>query len=148
MLYNPKYKSEVMNWDFKIFVDTVAAADCNCHGSWHRQGQEPADLSGAVYRHFVSNMGVWTLGPLLICGADTLSGYRIISFILDACAGRRRYQTVFRNWVYLESEIFVLLYVFFFSDRSCFFLGKAALSKKSNCTSDVFLPLCKEFPGK
>lgn len=39
MIYNPKYKSEVMNWSAETFVDAVAADDSGCHGYYIRQNQ-------------------------------------------------------------------------------------------------------------
>ena len=99
-----------MNWGFKDFVDAAVAADSCFHGYSYRQGQEPADLSWYWHRFFISNMGVWNDGPILVRSADLLSGYHIISFISYACAWRRRHQIVFHDWEYLELESVMLLY--------------------------------------
>lgn len=39
MIYNPKYKSEVMNWGVEDLVDAVAADDSGCHGYYIRKDQ-------------------------------------------------------------------------------------------------------------
>ena len=39
LFYNPKYKSEVMNWGVEISVDAVVAANSGCHGCYIGQNQ-------------------------------------------------------------------------------------------------------------
>ena len=136
-----------MWWGVKGFVDTVAADLSGGHGYPYRQGQEPADLPRDDHGNPVSDMGVWSQGHFLICDADLNSGYRIISFISHACAGRRRYQIVFHDRKYLELEDFMFLYDFFISGRSSILFGEAAASKKSFHTSFVFLPICTKLFG-
>ena len=92
-------------------------------------------------------MGVWVSGLDLICFTDILSGYHIILTFSDACAGRRRHQAVFRDRKYLELEGIMLLYVFFICDGGDHFFGKAVVSKKSLCASDLFFQVYCKVPG-
>lgn len=139
MFYNPNYKSEVMNWGSKDSVDAVAFDDGGGHGCDIRQNQEPADWPWHFDRFLFSDMGVWDQGPILICDSDSLSGYRTISFISDACARRRRHQTVFHDWEYLELENSMLLYGVVLFDWSCSISYKTTISKESGRTSWVLL---------
>lgn len=135
LFYNPKYKSEVMNWDSKNSVDAAASDDGGSHRRYNRQNQEPADCPGHFIGFPLSDMGVWNCGPALICDTDILSGYRIVSFISYACPWGRRYQIVFHDWEYLEYKNFVLLYRVVFFNRCCFISNQIIISQKSDCTS-------------
>ena len=136
-----------MYWDNKDYVDAVAADNSRGHRYPYRQGQEPVDLSGDDFGCTVPDLGTGNQGPVLICDADNLSGYRIVSIISYACAWRRRYQVVFHVRKYLGFQNFMLLYVFFISDRSSYFFDEAVVSKKSVCASALLLPVFKSVYG-
>ena len=92
-------------------------------------------------------MGVWLSGLGFICFTDTLSGYRIILTISDACVGRRRHQAVFHDRKFVELEGIMLLYGFFICGGGGHFFDKAIVSKKSLCASDLFFSLYWKVPG-
>lgn len=55
-------------------------------------------------RTFFPVKGTRSSGNPILFHLYFYSGYRILSVISDACAWRRRYQIIFRNWCFFEYE--------------------------------------------